>query len=425
MKMGFTRRKMLKAMLAAGVTPLFVRSNVLGVNAPSKRITLGFIGMGEQGMRANLRSFLNQEDAQVVAVCDVFEDRKNSAMKVVNDEYQTSDCKVYTDFRRIIDDKSIDAVVISTPDHWHIPMSLMALKAGKDVFCEKPAKSIGEGRMLLDMVRAHNAVFQVGLEDRSVPHYHKMVEWVRNGAIGNLERVDVTLPEGQVWPREKEVPVPEGLDYNLFVGPAEFIPYMPQITEKWHWRMIRNFGSGSLIDWGSHLVDTAQLAANAPEVCPVEVSATGEIPENAMTSVPVQFDLNYRYSNNVEVNVKTGGTGIRLTGSKGWVGNDKWRGGLQASDEAILHTKYSPEQNKHCPMPPAEHRNFLDCVKSRKPTTYTAETMHMLYTTLLMGDISIRLGRSLKWDAKKEEFLNDDEANGMRVITYREDWRKG
>jgi predicted dehydrogenase len=185
--------------------------------------------------------------------------------------------------------------------------------------------------------------------------------------------------------------------------------------------MTRNFASGSLVDWGSHQVDTAQLAANAPEVCPVRIEGTGSIPENSMTNVPVAFDVKFLYSNGVEVRVKSGGTALRLTGTKGWVGNDKWRGGLKASDESILRTKYSPETSKHWQMPPREHRNFLDCVKSRQPTTYPAETMHQLHTTLLMGDIAIRLGRKLDWDPKKEEFIGDDTANAMRSRKARTD----
>ncbi len=418
------RRDMLKVMLAAGAAPMFVPSHVLGENAPSKRITLGFIGMGSQGVGVNLNNFLNLEDAQVVAVCDVFENRRKSAQQSVNARYENNDCKAYTDFRKIIDDKSIDAVVISTPDHWHVPISLMALEAGKDVFSEKPTKAILEGRELMNAVEKHKAVFQMGMEDRSVPHYHKMVEWLRNGAIGDLERVDVQLPDGKVHAIEKEAAVPAWLDYNLFVGPAEFIPYTPHRTKQINWRMCRNFGNGTLVDWGSHQVDTAQLAANDPNVCPVEVEGTGEIPKNSATTVPVTFDIKYLYSNGVEVRVKSGGTGIRLTGSKGWVGNDSWRGQLKASDPAILRTRYTAETSKHWQMPPAEQRNFIDCVKSREPTTYPAEIMHKLHTTLLMGDVSIRLGKKLKWDAKKEEFIGNAEANAMRSVKYR-DWRSG
>jgi len=420
--MNSSRRQFLKTSALIGM-PAIIPASVLGANAPSKRTTLGCIGVGGQG-NANLGAFLNQADAQVVTVCDVITSRSKSAQKKVNERYKNTGCKAVTDFREIIADKSIDAVVISTPDHWHVPMSLMALEAGKDVFSEKPTLTIAEGRTLIDEVNKRKAVFQMGLEDRSLTHYHMMVEWLRNGAIGDLERVDVTLPEGYIHPLEKEAPVPDGLDYELFVGPAEFIPYTPHRTTQKYWRMVRNFASGSLVDWGSHQVDTAQLAANAPEVCPVTIEAEGSIPENSMSNVPVTFDVKYLYSNGVEVRVKSGGTAIRLTGTKGWVGNDSWRDGLKASDEKILRTKYTPETSKHWQRPPSEQRNFLDCVKSRQPTTYPAETMHQLHTTLLMGDIAIRLGRKLNWDPKKEEFINDDAANAMRSREARTDWAK-
>lgn len=419
---GLTRRNTLKAMLAAGAAPLFVPSRLLGKDAPSKKITLGFIGVGSQG-GANLTNFLAQDDARAVTVCDVFRQRAEAARKNVNQRYGNSDCKACTDFREILDDKDIDAVVISTPDHWHVPQSLLALDAGKDVFCEKPTKYIAEGRALLEKVTQKKAVFQIGIEDRSVPHYHKMVEWERNGAIGDLEKVEVQLPAGKVWPVLPPAPVPAGLDYNLFVGPAEFIPYVPNITESQHWRMVRNFGSGPLVDWGSHQVDTAQLAVNAPEGCAVEVEGKGEIPKGALSNVPVQFEVTCRYSNGKTVQIRSGGTGIRLVGSKGWVGNKAWRERLEASDEKILHTRYTPETSKHWPMPAGEQRNFLDCVKSRAPTTYTAETMNKLHLTLLMAYLSICLGRKLRWDAAKEEFVNDAEANALRSGVYR-DWKR-
>jgi predicted dehydrogenase len=249
-----------------------------------------------------------------------------------------------------------------------------------------------------------------------------MVEWLRNGAIGDLQRVEVQLPEGDVLPNEAEAPVPKDLDYNLFVGPAEFIPYRPIIVAGNNWRMVRNFGSGPLLDWGSHQFDTAQLAVKAPEICALEAEGTGEIPKNSLTNVIIKYDVHFRYSNGIVVHVKSGGTGIRLIGSKGWVGNAAWRDRLQASDEKILHTTYTPETSKHWPMPPGEQRDFLDCVKSRKPTTYTAQTMHMLHLSLHMGYLSILLGRKLKWDAAKEEFINDPEANQLRSYTYR-DWQ--
>ena len=426
LKTGFTRRQFLKNTSAAGVAigfPTIIPSTVLGQNAPSKRITLGCIGLGQHGTAVNLSNFLRQADAQIVAVCDVVSQKAQAAAEKINGQYGNQDCRVYSDFRHILADKSIDAVVISTPDHWHVPMTIMALEAGKDVFSEKPTKAIAEGRTLIEAVEKHQAVFQMGLEDRSYSYYHKMVEWVRNGAIGDLERVEVTLPNGLLWPKGKPAPVPEGTDYNLFVGPAPFMPYEPGLTTSDHWRFVRNFGSGTLLDWGSHQMDTAQLAVNAPEVCPIEVEGTGTIPTDAMSNVPLHFDVDFRYSTGAVVNIKSGGTGIKLFGTKGWVGNERWCGGFKASDPKILRTKYAAGTSKHWPMPPGEHRNFLDCVKSRKKTTYTEQTMHLLHTSLHMGDISIRLGRKVSWDAKKEEFVGDAEANAMRFTSSPRDWQ--
>jgi predicted dehydrogenase len=176
--------------------PLFISPNAFGNQAPSRQITLGFIGLGAQGMGVNLPMFLNEPDAKVVAVCDAFNSRAEKAALIVDEHYGSKGCRVHQDFRRIIEDSSIDAVVISTPDHWHVPISLMALDAGKDVFCEKPTLCIEEGRTLANAVQKHKAIFQAGIEDRSLIHFHKMVEWVKNGAIGQLSRVEVHLPAG-------------------------------------------------------------------------------------------------------------------------------------------------------------------------------------------------------------------------------------
>ena len=419
------RRTMLKSMLAAGVAPLFVPfGRLFGQAAPSKRITLGCIGMGGQGTQANLRSFLNQDDAKVLAVCDVFASRREAAKKMVDGVYKAKDCAAVEDFREIIARKDIDAVVISTPDHWHVPMSLMALEAGKDVFCEKPTHTIAEGRELRDAVRKRKAVFQIGLEDRSLAHFHKMLELVRNGAIGKVGRISLTLPKGIAHPKEKPAPVPAGLNYELFVGPAPFHPYTPHRTVQNHWRHISDYASGPLVDWGSHLVDTAQLAADDPAVCPVEVKGAGVIPKDSEGDVPISFDVDYRYGNGIALNVKSGGTSIRIEGDKGWICRAEWSALLTASDEKILKTKYAPGTSKFWPLPKGEHRNFLDCVKSRAPTTYTEDTMHLVHVTLHMGVIAVILGRPLKWDPAKEQFIGDDAANALQSRARRTEWMK-
>ena len=425
------RRTVLKAMLAAGVAPMILPARVLGQQAPSKRITLGCIGVGSQG-HSNLQAFLNQDDAQVLAVCDVFADRREAARRKVNATYKAEGCASVEDFREIIARKDIDAVVLSTPDHWHVPMALLALEAGKDVFSEKPTHTIAEGRELRDAVKKRKAVFQMGIEDRSLAHFHKMIELVRNDAIGSPGHIAVSLPCGIANPKEAPAPVPAGLNYDLFLGPAPFQPYTPHRTDAMHWRFIRDYGTGSLVDWGSHLVDTAQLAANDPAVCPVEAKGTGVTPTGAEADVPVSFDLHYRYGNGVTLDVKSGdspsGDGrsasIRIEGSRGWIEKTPWSGPLRASDEAILRMKVAPETSKFWPLPKSEQRNFLDCVKSRAPTTYTEDTMHLLHVTLHMGLIAIALGRTLRWDTAAELFVDDAEANALQARPRRMDWAK-
>lgn len=423
-----SRRSFLKVSAAASAAigfPTIIPSSVLGKNAPSKRITLGFIGVGSQGVVMNLRNFLPQNDAHVLAVCDAYMGRAKKAAGIVNRQYKNQDCKMHQDFRKIIEDDSIDAVAISTPDHWHVPMSMMAMDAGKDVFCEKPTLNIAEGRELVKKAKKRDKVFQAGIEDRSLIHYHKMVEWTKNGALGKLERIDVTLPSGHDRAKEEPIKPPDDLDWNLWLGPAPFAEYTRHRTAGMHWRFISDYAKGHILDWGAHLVDTAQLAADSPGVCPVEVEGTGVIPVDRMTDVPVKFDLNYLYKNGVVLNVKDGGTGIKIIGSKGWVSRPKWGSGFEASDDAILHTKYTPETTKHWALPPREHRNFLDCVKSRKPTTYTALALHEMSTTLHMGVLAVKLGRKLKWNPNKEEFIKDKEANTLSHRPKPRDWEKG
>jgi predicted dehydrogenase len=427
------RRGFLKAVLAAGAAPLVVPSRLLGTDAPSKQITLGCIGLGPQGTRMNLASFLALKECRVLAVCDVMRERMESAAAQTDQTYQDTACRRVDDFREVLADPALDAVVISTPDHWHVPMSLMALQAGKHVFCEKPTYTIGEGRQLADAVRRSGKIFQTGLEDRSVEHYHKLVEWQRNGAIGDLQHAEVTLPQGSIHPYEDEAPVPEGFNWQMWLGPAPWHAYTPTRTQSMHWRYIRDYSTGMLTDWGTHLVDTAQLAVNDPEVCPVEVKGTCEnVPEKSQSDIPAIFEVHYKYGNGITVRVKTvdqkgglvDGAAIRLVGSMGWVEVNGWRGQIGASDPQILRTKYAPGESKHWPRPPSEQRNFLDCLRSGKETTYTADTLHKLCTTLHMGLISMDLGRKLQWDPKRERFVNDDEANARIARQPARDWVK-
>ncbi len=422
-----SRRGFLKTILAAGAAAYVSPLRLKGSPDASGRITLGFIGVGSHGTGVNLVGFLNQPDAQVVAVCDVYADRRAAAREKTEEFYKQKGCREVADFREIISDPAIDAVVISTPDHWHLPISLLALEAGKDVFSEKPTLTIDEGRELLKAVGQKKAVFQAGIEDRSCEHYHKMVEWVRNGAIGKVKHVEVLLPSAGApdtgFPVEESAPVPAGLDYGMWLGPAPFHPYTPMRTNMWHWRHIRDYSGGSLTDWGAHLVDTAQLLADAPGVCPVEVEGTGTAPQNSQSTVPIVYDLHYRYENGVTMRVGRGPILIRVEGDNGWISITEWKGKFEASDPGILRLRYEKGTSKYGLRPPSEHRNFLDCVKSRGTTTYSPIELHRLCTTLHMGAIALETGRKLSWDNTREEFIGDVAANALQYRTRRNDWQ--
>lgn len=425
------RRGFLKAALAVGMAPAFIPSSLFGRQAPSNRVNLAFIGVGSHGTRMNLQSFLKYEDCLAVAVCDAWEPKMEEAAAMVDETYGRKGCRRETDFRELIADPSVDAVVISTPDHWHVPMSLRALSAGKHVFCEKPTMTIAEGRELIDAVRASGKIFQTGLEDRSLARFHKLVEWVRNGAIGDLYHMDVTLPPGHSFPWEPKSTVPDGLNWKLWRGPAPERAYTESTTEPLVWRNIRDYSTGIITDWGTHLVDTAQLAASESFDSAIEVKGWAKPLEGKLlTDIPTTYELHYRYPNGVTMKLDTASSGdfrgatarMRFLGSKGWLGINGFGGPFEASDESILRTRYEPENSKHFPLPPREHRNFLDCIREGGTPTYDVETLQKLCVTLHMGVIAADLGRPLRWDPKRNRFRDDSAANRRQYRELNTDW---
>ncbi len=266
-------------------------------------------------------------------------------------------------------------------------------------------------------------MFHLGLEDRSSIRYHKLAEWVRNGAIGELKRILVGLPAGRVAPKEPAEPPPPDLDYEMWLGPAPFAPYSRSRTEAMVWRQVREYSGGMLTDWGAHFVDTAQVANFAEESGPTEMEGRGRIPADAMTTTPTEFEVGYRYGNGVEMTVRSTGPSIRFEGTRGWVSCTGRRGRFEAEPADILQIKYEVSQSRLWPRPPTEHRDFLDCVRSRKITTYPPEHAHRLSTALHIGLISIELGRRLRWDPVAKRF-DDAAANALRSRPTRKDWMR-
>jgi len=386
------------------------------------QITLGCIGLGIHGIGWNIEYFLQIPEARILVVCDVFADRREKAKAKVNAAYGNTDCAAHTDFRELLTRKDIDAVVISTPDHWHVLMAVMAARAGKDVFCEKPTLNIAQGRVLMEVMKQTGVVYQGGIEDRSVDQYYRLAELARNGRIGKLERIRVTLPTGEVYKREDEAPVPAGLDYDLWLGPAPYTPYTPSKLGAQQWRNVWDYSGGKLTDWGAHLIDTAQVAMFEEHGGPFEVDGKGVFPKDAMSTTATEYEIRYRYKNDVEMIVKSGGTGIRFEGTEGWVQCPEWRKPLESSDPKILEAVIAPETSKMWPKPPSEHVDFIRAVKNRTQPVYSPEDIHRLSTTMHLGNISMRLGRKLQWDPVRGAFPDDKEAEALLSCPMRAPW---
>ena len=380
------------------------------------------IGTGNHGIHRNLNMFLRQEDAKIIAVCDVFKSRMLKAQSITNDYYKTNDCSIHSDFREILERKDIDAVMISTPDHWHALMSSMAIRRGKDVICEKPTLTVAEGRYISDLVKKTGKVFQTSTEDRSLFIYHRLAEVVRNGRIGKLKEIKVTLPAGKRFPNEKPENAPKDLDYDMWLGPAPEAPYTISRTKQQHWRHVWDYSGGKFSDWGMHQLDTAQWANDTERTGPISISGKGTINEGSMYNTFVDYEIDYEYENGVKLNVKSGGTSIHFYGSEGWCGSKSWDSGLEANKKNIVKDPI-PKDGLHLyTCKGGEHRNFLDCVKSRNEPYFPAEIGHRCATLCHLGNISMRLNQKLQWDPKTEKIGNSKEASSMLSRKMRKPW---
>lgn len=418
-----SRRTFVRASAAALGFPMIIPARVLGADAPSKKIAVGCIGVGSHGFDVNLSGYLAKEDARVVMVCDVDRRYLLRAQRSVNLRYGNEDCAATTDFREVLARPDIDAVMISTPDHWHTLMSVLAVRAGKDVQCEKPTLTIDEGKTLIAEVRKHNRVFQTSTEDRAVPVYHRMAELVRNGRIGKLQRIDVILPRQPLMPGDPTPqPVPPELDYDLWLGPAPEAPYTPDRV-RFNFRWIQDYSGGIICDWGAHLFDTAQWANNTERSGPVEVAGTGTYWSEGLFNTVKDYDVTFRYANGVVMTCKPGTPSIRFTGTAGWIGNTGWRAPLEASSPEILNSVIGPEELHLYTNPGGEHRDFLDCVKSRKDPYFPVDIGHRVATVCHLANVAIKTGRKLKWDPEAEVFIGDEEANRLRLVrAMRKPW---
>ncbi len=431
-----SRRNFLGGFVAAGgvlAAPYIIPASALGkegASAPSERITLGIIGTGSHGVSRNIKRFLPEPDAQIVAVCDVDRQRRVDAKKLIEDRYAEKfegtykGCDDYNDFRDIIARDDIDAVMVATPDHWHVIPSVMAARAGKDVMCEKPLSlTILEGRILSDAIKTHNRVFQTATENRSDVNYHRMIELVRNGRIGKLHTIRVDLPSGfSVQEQSYEVcQPPDGFDYNMWLGQAPEAPYCPARIH-WNFRWILDYSGGMLTDWGAHMIDLAQWGNDSEYTGPIEVEGKGEFPKEGLYNTATKFRIECKFANDVKMIIRSKSPALRFEGTEGWIANDGWRAELKASDPKILEEKIGADELKLYTCPEGEQRNFLDCVKSRELCYAPVEVGHRTITIAHLGNISMVLGRKLRWNPDIEKFINDPVADWLLSRPMREPW---
>jgi len=428
-----TRRRFLHqtttALGAAIAAPAIVPASALGragARAPSERITMGFIGVGGQGGGHLLGGawtyvaggYAGRKEVQVLAVCDVWRDRRENACKKVNDHYAEAygkgnykSCEPYTDFRHVLDRADIDAVLIATPAHWHATMAAMAAAAGKDVYCEKPsAVTIRESQAMLAAVRRYGRVYQAGTQQRSEydGKFRRACEFVRSGRIGKLQAIYAYRDGGAVfWPQRfgPAKPVPADLDWDLYLGPAPWLPFDGDTGA-------HRFDIGEL-NWGQHHYDIVQWAAGADDTGPVELFM-----ENDRSC--------YKYASGVVVYGKPypgepvgGDGGACFVGTEGRIAVD--RDALVSDPPDIVREPLRPDE-VHLYRSPSHSGNFLECIRTRKRPICDANIAHRAASALLLGGVVKQLKRPLKWEPQAEQFIGDDEANRMLSIAKRPPW---
>ena len=424
----FDRRHFLKktatAVGAIGF-PYVVSASALGKDntvAPSNRIVMAAIGVGGMGS-GNMRGFIREAQVQMIAVCDVDKKHRGRASDYINEKYKNNDCKVYNDFRELLVRDDIDAVMIAVPDHWHALIAVEAARAGKDIYGEKPlAYTIAEGRAICDAVKRYNIVWQTGSWQRSQQQFRHACELVRNGRIGKVKVVKVGLG-GRYRGNEdtQPAPVPQGFDYDMWLGPAPLKPYSPGRCH-WHFRWISDYAGGKITDWAGHHCDIAQWAMGTDYGSPVEIKGHGMVlrPADDLYDTLEDYWFECRYAEGFKMTVSNKNKGgVVFEGTEGWIHIDRRL--LEASSKSIVESVIGPneihlyESNDH-------YQNFLDCVRSRSLTVTPVEVAHRSIMIGHLGIIAMKMQRTLEWDPEKEIFTNDPEANRLLSRPMRGPW---
>ncbi len=419
--------------LAAGAIsfPYVVSSAALGKSggvAASNRIVMGSIGVGGQGT-SKMRAFLNNEDVRIVAVCDVVADRRKRAKGIVDKHYGDEDCAAYDDFRDLLARDDIDAVVIAPQDHWHALMAVAAARAGKDMYCEKPlGVAVTEGKAIRSAVRRYGRVFQTGTQQRSDRKFRFACELAINGYLGDLHTVKVAAP-GPEYKRTylkptTEEPIPPGLDYEMYIGPAPMKHYNGGRLAWPDWYLIWDYCAGFIVNWGVHHLDIANWGCPALTSEPFEFKCTGSYRNDGLTDNINDWQSEFNYRSGLRMNYtdtdNPNKQGCRFEGDKGWVHVN--RKGIWAEPASLLEVNIKPNE-KHLHESKDHHRDFLNSVRTRRDPVSPVEAGHQASYLGLIAEIANRLKRKLKWNPASERFIGDREANRMLTRPMRSPWR--
>ncbi|GGM75132.1 NADH-dependent dehydrogenase [Dyadobacter beijingensis] len=451
------RRSFLKAtakgtagIIAASMFPTIVPSTVFGKNAPSNKINIGQIGFGRIGSTHDLPEVIKNEAAHVIAVADLDKNRLAKGKEWIERKYvertgkdKYLEVKTYDDYHEILARKDIDAVIISTPDHWHAQPAMEAAVAGKHIYMQKPTSlTIREGRQMADMIKKKGVIFQLGSQQRSVnpwPQFKRTCELVRNGRIGKLKKVYVGLPGDPAGGSTAQMPVPSNLNYDMWLGSTPEIFYtldrvhsQTDINDRPGWLRLEQFGAGMITGWGSHHIDIAHWGMDTELTGPIEIEGKATFPAkgSGLWDVHGDFLVNALYENGVVMEI--GGTnpnGVKFEGTDGWIfvsrgnvgvtasdpvaaQNAKENKAFYASDPKILGSVIG-EKEIHLYESPEQHQNWIESIQSGKQTISHAEIAHRSCTACLLAHTAMKLGRKVKWDPKKEQFINDKEATAM------------
>jgi hypothetical protein len=411
-----TRRHALKQLAALAAAPYVITSTALGnADTPpaSDRVTLGHVGVGGRG-RGLLQGFMRCRGAQSVAVADAYSDRREAVARLING-------KAYADFRELLAREDIDAVVVATPDHWHVPVAVAAARAGKDCYVEKPlGLTVQQDLVCRKVFQEQGRIFQYGTQQRSMEHCRFACELVRSGKIGRIKALEVVAPNGGAGGSTQEAPVPPALDYEMWVGPAPLKPYTPDRCKTPGTYWIYDYSIGYLGGWGAHPLDLLVWGCDCDLAGPMTFEGTGKISKDGLYDTVYDWDMKIELAGGVTMTFKPGGDSTKFIGEEGWVTVSRNKAKTSASSESLMALKLKPEEQ--LPISPGHDQNFVDCVRTRQ--TPVSSLVDAVRSDLIsqLCDIAVRVGRKITWDPKQEEILGDAEASRLLSRPMRAPW---